>query len=94
MSDDPVRWTDINGRAHTTAPGTMRSFSLNSPEAYEALGGRSSRPWIPNGALPREPLWPGRESGVWVNAETDDEAQDAVREWMRHVDAGRICGGR
>ena len=33
----------------------IRSFSLNSPEAYEALGGRREEPWIPNGALPREP---------------------------------------
>ena len=32
----------------------MRSFSLNSPEAYEALGGRREEAWIPNGALPRE----------------------------------------
>ena len=37
-----------------TAPN-MRSFSLNSPEAYEALCPREERPWIPNGALPRDP---------------------------------------
>ena len=36
----------------------MRSFSLNSDEAYEILCGRQDRPWIPNGALPREPrVW-------------------------------------
>ena len=81
----------------------MRSFSLNSPEAYEALGGRSERPWIPNGALPRESasteslrgfssaaLWPRGESAVWVSAETDAEAEDAFRAWLGHVEAGRI----
>jgi hypothetical protein len=84
---------------------SIRSFSLNSPEAYEALGGRSDRPWIPNGALPRErasteslggfssaALWPRGESSVSVRAETDDEAEDAFREWQRHVEAGRIGG--
>ena len=36
----------------------MRSFSLNSDEAYEALCTPRERPWIPNGALPREPrVW-------------------------------------
>ena len=37
-----------------TAP-VMRTFKLNSPEAYEVLCPREERPWIPNGALPREP---------------------------------------
>lgn len=53
--EQPVHWTDINGEAHTTAPGTMRSFSLNSREFYEAVCEPRERPWIPNGALPREP---------------------------------------
>lgn len=36
----------------------MRSFSLKSDEAYEALCPREKWPWIPNGALPREPrVW-------------------------------------
>jgi hypothetical protein len=40
-----------------TAPN-QRSFSLNSDEAHEALCEPRERPWIPNGALPREPrLW-------------------------------------
>lgn len=40
-----------------TAPN-MRTFSLNSDEAYEALATPRERPWIPNGALPREPrVW-------------------------------------
>ncbi|MGE5563030.1 MAG: hypothetical protein ACM3ZV_06930 [Bacillota bacterium] len=59
MSDQvtkgPVRWTDINGDTHATAPGTMRSFGLNSREFYEAVCEQRERPWIPNGALPREP---------------------------------------
>jgi hypothetical protein len=33
---------------------SVRTFSLNSAEAYEALCPRQDRPWIPNGALPRE----------------------------------------
>ena len=44
-----------------TAPN-MRTFSLNSEEAYEILCPRASRPWIMNGSLPREPRrwesWP------------------------------------
>ena len=68
----------------------IRSVSLNSPEAYDALCGRRERPWIPNGALPREPKWPRGQSPVSVRAENDAEAMDAFSEWMRHVDAGRI----
>jgi hypothetical protein len=33
----------------------LRSFSLNSQELYNAVCERTERPWIPNGALPREP---------------------------------------
>jgi hypothetical protein len=89
------------------AAPNMRSFSLNehrshagvhgekrNPEAYEAMGACEDRPWIPNGALPREPRWPRADDGVFVNAETDDAAADAVGEWRRHVDAGRIGGRR
>ena len=40
-----------------TAPN-MRTFTLNSPEFYEAVCTPRQRPWIPNGALPREPrMW-------------------------------------
>ena len=39
------------------APG-IRTFNLNDPEAYAILATPRERPWIPNGALPREPrLW-------------------------------------
>lgn len=31
----------------------MRSFSLNSDEAYQILCPRADRPWIMNGSLPR-----------------------------------------
>jgi hypothetical protein len=68
----------------------MRSFSLNSAEAYEALCPRAERPWIPNGALAREPRWPKADDGVWVDAADDGEALDAFREWRRHVEAGKI----
>jgi hypothetical protein len=33
----------------------QRSFSMNSQEFYDAVCERVERPWIPNGALPREP---------------------------------------
>jgi len=33
----------------------LRSFSLNSRDFYEAVTEPRERPWIPNGALPREP---------------------------------------
>jgi hypothetical protein len=33
----------------------MRTFTLNSQEFYEAVCEPRERPWIPNGALPREP---------------------------------------
>lgn len=33
----------------------MRTFGLNSREFYEAVCAPRERPWIPNGALPREP---------------------------------------
>jgi hypothetical protein len=33
----------------------MRTFGLNSREFYEAACTPRERPWIPNGALPREP---------------------------------------
>jgi hypothetical protein len=36
----------------------MRTFGLNSQEFYEAVCEPRERPWIPNGALPREPrVW-------------------------------------
>jgi hypothetical protein len=37
-----------------TAPN-MRSFSLDSEEAYEALCEPRERAWTPNGSLPRDP---------------------------------------
>jgi hypothetical protein len=39
-------------------------FGLNSPEFYEAVCAPRERPWIPNGALPREPI--AREQEVIV----------------------------
>jgi hypothetical protein len=68
----------------------IRSFSLNSAEAYEALCPRADRPWIANGALPREPRWPREGGGVWVDAGDDDAAGEAFGEWRRHVEAGRV----
>jgi hypothetical protein len=69
---------------------TIRTFGMNSREFYEAVCEPRERPWIPNGALPREPRWPRGGSGVSVAAENDAQADHALREWMRHVEAGRI----
>lgn len=72
----------------------IRTFTLNSREFYEAVCEPRERPWIPNGALPREPRRDRGESPVWVLAERDAEAEDAFRAWLGHVDAGRIGGQR
>jgi hypothetical protein len=68
----------------------MTSFSLNSAEAYEALCPRADRPWIANGALPREPRWGDRSDPVQVLAGDDGDGVRAVAEWMNHLDAGRL----
>ena len=47
----------------------IRTFTLNSREFYEAVCEPRERPWIPNGALPREPRRPTPSSGVWGMAE-------------------------
>ena len=44
----------------TEAP-SLRSFGLSSREFYEAVREPRERPWIPNGALPREPKARERE---------------------------------
>jgi len=44
--EGPVLWTDINGKQHTTPPGTMRTFSMNSKEFHEAvMEPREPDPW-------------------------------------------------
>jgi hypothetical protein len=63
----------------------MRSFSLNSPEFYEAVCPREERPWIANGALPREPSWPRAPDGAWVAAEGDEDAEHALKSWLQHA---------
>lgn len=50
---EPPRMVGMDG-----SPAGTRSFSLNTREFYEATCHPSRRPWIPNGALPREPRWP------------------------------------
>jgi hypothetical protein len=76
---------------------------MSDPGAYERLCPREDRPWIPAGSLPREPRWPRRESPVQVSAlppvrgtgeqagrGSEEEAQQAFKEWQAQVDAGRI----
>ena len=65
-----------------SVPG-MRTVSLNSPEAYEALCRRRDEPWIRNGALPRTPR-------AWEQSAPDDADVETTREWLTHVEAGRL----
>ena len=71
----------------------IRTFSLNSPEAYEAMREPRVRPWIPAGSLPSTPVWPRKDEPVWVQADSEDEADDAMRAWLWHLGEGRM-GGR
>ena len=49
-------------------------------------------PHVWAGGLPREPRWPGGDSRLMVDAEDEAAAGRAAREWLRHVEAGRIGG--
>jgi hypothetical protein len=42
-------------KCYPDGPPPIRTFTLNSKEFYEAVCTPRERPWIPNGALPREP---------------------------------------
>ena len=77
------------GDEEPAAPN-MRTFSLNSREFHEAVCEPRERPWIPNGALAREPPRAGADDGVWVDAETREAAVDAFGEWRAHLEAGRL----
>jgi hypothetical protein len=44
--------SDENADAGPSAPN-LRTFSLNSDEAYAAMCEPRERPWIPNGSLAR-----------------------------------------
>jgi len=54
----------------------QRTFSLNSPELAELVCAPADRPWIPNGALPREPrVWERealRAQDVWGTSEHEE----------------------
>lgn len=69
------------------APNT-RTFSMNSEEGMEAIcGPRSRHIWAP---MFKDERWPRKPAGVWVSAETHDEAAEAFADWLGHVEAGRI----
>jgi hypothetical protein len=80
----------MSDHAGEPAAPVLRTFSLKSPEAYDAMCPRPDRPWIPNGALPREPRPRDEADGVWVSAEDEDVAGRAFGDWLAHVQAGRI----
>jgi len=62
----------------------IRTFGLNSREFYETCCRRAFS------ELPRDPNFPKEPDYVQVSAETEDEAQDAVKAWLFQVEAGRI----
>jgi len=62
----------------------IRTFGLNSREFYESYCRRAFS------ELPRDPTFPKEPDHIQVSAKTEDEAQDAVKAWRAHVDAGRI----
>lgn len=73
--EEPARSVGMDG-----SPAGIRTFSLNSQEAYAALCEPRARPWIPNGALvTRTRLW-----------RPEDAADEDVRDWLRHLEAGRL----
>ena len=57
----------------------IRTFGLNSREFYETCCRRAYS------ELPRDPTFPRDPDYVQVSAETEDEAQDAVRAWLGHI---------
>lgn len=63
------------------SPAGIRTFSLNSPEFYEAVCEPRARPWIPNGAL-------SSGSRLW---RPEDAADEDVRDWLRHLEAGHLA---
>jgi hypothetical protein len=97
---------DQNAQSSSPARRGPRIYNLNSPEAFEVLCPRDSRPWIPAGSLPREkrpdrgaPVQvtalpaPG-ETGVQAETDNEEAAKEAFKEWQAHVDAGRIGSKR
>ena len=64
---------------------SIRTFSLNSREAYEALCPRSDRPWIEAGSLPRAPRWPRGKAQVEVSADNEAHAREAFEEWQHRL---------
>lgn len=64
---------------------SVRSFSLNNREFYEAVT-PAPEPHVWAG-LPREPRGAERLS---VAAENDEEGRGALGDWLGHVEAGRI----
>jgi hypothetical protein len=69
-----------------------RTFSLNSAEGEAAL--RIPRPsWVWAGGLPPEPRYARAPEGTSVSADTQDEATQALTDWLSHLDSGRLSVG-
>jgi len=62
-----------------------RIYNLNDPRAFEVLCPRDSRPWIPAGSLPREKR-PDRGAPVEISGGSEEEAQQAFKEWQKLVE--------
>ena len=83
MTEEP-RMVGMDGR-----PAGIRSFSMNSPEAHQAMCEPGRRhnwgtPVIMPGGAERIP------ETVWVRGGSEEEGEGAFRSWLRHVEAGRI----
>jgi hypothetical protein len=67
----------------------MRTFGLNSQEFYDFVSpAPDPNGWGPR--LPREPRFPREPDYVAVIADDEAEARDAFKDWVQHVEAGRI----
>ena len=67
----------------------MRSFGLNSPEFHEWVS-PAPDPWGWGPRLWRDPQFPKEPDYVSVMADTEAEAETALKEWLGHVEAGRV----
>jgi hypothetical protein len=75
----------VRGQEAPSAPN-QRSFTLNSDEFYEAVCAPEERPWIPNGALPREPR--AREREVVVEKRGSGAAFREWADWVMRFGGG------
>jgi hypothetical protein len=89
VSEDRQPSAPNEHRSHAGAHGKKRNrtFSLNSRKFYEAVCPPENRLWMAT-----RPHWPRPSEGPSISAEDDVAAEEAARDWMHHLEAGRIGG--